>query len=202
MGMDYRQNLLAKAGTWMQARDWKTKLAKSRGYEQSLFEHTLIELDVLLELLPVLASPSHYGLSETEQRVLVVAVIVHDAGKETAAWQAYIRQVQRDRWVPHVIPEFIRVVVPELCAVMGVQETSEPVQRIMAHCAAFHHAKPSRSDGAIMEALLSGGTDRFLTLAHLVNGHRPFLLRFERSRSRGRCKERASAWQARESHPS
>jgi hypothetical protein len=152
----------------MHARGWKTKLAKSRGYEQSLFEHTLIELDVLLELLPVLAIPSHYGLSETEQKVLVVAVIVHDAGKETDAWQAYIRQVQRERWVPHVIPELIRVVVPELCAVMALQEVSDPVQRIMAHCAAFHHAKPGRSDGTIMEAMLSGGTDRFLTLAHLV----------------------------------
>src|SRR5438034_469159 len=38
----------------------------------------------------------------------------------------------------------------------------------MAHCAEFHHAKPGRSDGAIMEAMLGGGSDRFLSLAHLV----------------------------------
>lgn len=38
----------------------------------------------------------------------------------------------------------------------------------MAHCAEFHHNRPGRSDGAIMEAMLGGGSDRFLTLAYLV----------------------------------
>src|SRR5581483_530848 len=166
--MTDRQNLLMRAGAWMQARGWRSKLAKRRGHEQSLFEHTLIELDVLLELLPILASPSHYGLSESEQKILAVAVVVHDAGKETDAWQAYIREAGRERWVSHVIPDLIRVVVPEVCAVMELQDASDSVQAIMAHCAAFHHAKAGRSDGAIMEAILSGGTDRFLTLAHLV----------------------------------
>jgi hypothetical protein len=163
-----RHNVVASASAWMQARGWRTKLAKRRGFEQSLFEHTLIELDVVLELLPVLASSRHYSLSETEQKVLAVAVIVHDTGKETDPWQAYIRDVRPERWVPHVIPELTRTVVPELCAALGFQDLHEPVQRIMAQCADLHHNRPGRSDGAIIEAMLTGGSDRFLTLANLV----------------------------------
>lgn len=163
-----RQEILTRAAAWMQTRSWNQKLAKRRGYEQSLFEHSLIELDVLLELLPILASPRHYGLSETENVTLAVAVLVHDVGKETDAWQAYIRNPRPERWVPHVIPELTRAVVPELCATIGFDDLGELVQRIMAHCAEFHHARPGRSDGAILEAMLTGGSDRFLTLAHLV----------------------------------
>ncbi len=38
-----RQELLTRADGWMQARGRKEKLAKRRGYEQSLFEHSLID---------------------------------------------------------------------------------------------------------------------------------------------------------------
>jgi len=41
-----RVELMTRAATWMQARGWKAKLAKKRGYEQSLFEHSLIEIDI------------------------------------------------------------------------------------------------------------------------------------------------------------
>ncbi|MGH7321085.1 MAG: hypothetical protein ACRELA_15850, partial [Candidatus Rokuibacteriota bacterium] len=165
--MDAR-DLLERAARWMANRGWRGKLAKRRQYEQSLFEHSLIELDVLLELLPILATPKHYGLSEAEQRVLAVAVLAHDVGKETEAWQAYIREPRPGRTVPHVLPELTRTVVPELCAALAFDELDVPVQRIMAHCAEFHHSRPGQSDGAIMEAMLSGASDRFLTLATLV----------------------------------
>lgn len=163
-----RQEIMGKTAAWMQARRWKEKLAKRREYEQSLFEHSLIELDVVLELLPILSDPRHYGLSEDERKILAVAVVAHDVGKETDAWQAYIRNSRPDQSVPHVIPELTRAVVPQLCAALGFHDLGEPLERIMAHCAEFHHARPGRSDGAIIEAMLTGGSDRFLTLARLV----------------------------------
>lgn len=174
-----RTDLMAKTAAWMQARGWKSRLAKKRGYEQSLFEHSLIEVDVLLELLPILGDARHYGLSVAEQRILVVAVLAHDVGKETDAWQRYVRSAGSVSSVPHIIPELTRQIVPELCAVLAFQECDEPVQQIMARCAEFHHNKPGRSDGAILEAMLTGddksqvpssGSDRFLALAHLVKG--------------------------------
>jgi hypothetical protein len=63
-----RQEILTRAAAWTEARGWREKLAKRRGYEQSLFDHSLIELDVLLELLLILASPRHYGLREEGQK--------------------------------------------------------------------------------------------------------------------------------------
>lgn len=107
-------------------------------------------------------------MTETERRILLVAALAHDVGKETDAWQAYVARDQREPTVPHVIPELTTAVVPELCAALGFEDLNDPVQRIMAHCAAFHHSRPGRSDGAILDAMLTGGSDRFLTLATLV----------------------------------
>lgn len=161
-----RQEIMAKAAAWMLTRGWKQKLAKRRNFEQSLFEHSLIELDVFLELCPILANPQHYGLSDTEQKVLAIAILAHDVGKETDSWQTYIQG--KGPSVPHVIPELTRAVIPQLCTALGFENLGDSVQRVMAHCAEFHHNRPGRSDGAILEAMLTGGSDRVLTLAHLV----------------------------------
>lgn len=91
---------IARAGARMQARRWKAKLANRRGYDQDLFGHSLIEVDVLLALLPILSDVRHYGLSEAEQRILAVAVLVHDVGKETDAWQRCVRSAAA---VPYVL---------------------------------------------------------------------------------------------------
>ncbi len=166
LAMD-KQKILTSAMQWMHARSWRSKLAKSRS-GQSLFEHSLAEVDVLLELQPILAEARHYGLTETEGNILAVAALVHDAGKETDEWQRYVRASSPAKWVSHVSPELVRDVVPEVCKALGFDEIAEGVQRTMAHCAELHHTQPGSGDGAIMEALLRGGTDRFLTLAYLL----------------------------------
>lgn len=165
-----RWTLLENAAKWMKMRGWKRKLGKVREREQTLFEHSLIEFDVLLELLPILSTPRHYGLSSTEQEVLMVAVLVHDVGKETDAWQAYVSDPSPERWVPHILPELTGAVIPEICVALQLPDLSQPVQQIMAYCANFHHSRPGKNDGAILGAMLVGGTDRFLTLANLVRG--------------------------------
>jgi hypothetical protein len=162
-----KQQILTSAMQWMNPRGWRNKLAKSRS-GQSLFEHSLVEVDVLLELQPILAEARHYGLTEAEGNILTVAALVHDTGKETDEWQKYVQTSSPTRWVSHVIPELVRGLVPEVCKALGFDDIAEGVQRTMAHCAEFHHTPPGRGDGAVMEALLLGGTDRFLTLAYLV----------------------------------
>ncbi len=68
------------------ARGGQRKLAKRRRREQSLFEHTLIEIDVRLQVLPILAEKRHHELSHAEQRTLLVAVFAHGAATETDAF--------------------------------------------------------------------------------------------------------------------
>jgi CRISPR/Cas system-associated endonuclease Cas3-HD len=114
-----RDELLNKAAAWMIERGWKQKLAKSHPIQQSLFEHSLIELDVLLELLPILSATRHYGLSDEEQQIMLVAVLIHDAGKESDAWQEYIREPLAGRWVSHINPEISRGVALEVCSTLG-----------------------------------------------------------------------------------
>ena len=58
-----KQQILTSAMQWMHARGWRSKLAKSRS-GQSLFEHSLVEVDVLLDLQPILAEARHYGLTK------------------------------------------------------------------------------------------------------------------------------------------
>lgn len=162
-----RAEILARAAAWMHERGWRARLAKKRGYEQSLFEHSLIEVDVLLTLLPILADTRHYGLSEAEQQILVIAVLAHDVGKETDAWQQYVRGL--GAYVPHITPELTREVIPPICAALGFVERAEGT---MAVCAEFHYSRRDWSDSSTMEAELSGdpkhGSDRFLALVHLV----------------------------------
>jgi hypothetical protein len=163
-----RAQIMSAAAKWARSRGWGNTLAKQRTHEQTLLEHSLIEVDVLLEVLPIISSSLHYNLNETEQKILLVAVLAHDIGKETDEWQAYVRDPQPARGIGHIFPELTRAVVPALCTTLGFESLAEPVQRTMAHCAEFHHSRPGRSDGAILEAILTGGSDRFLTLASLV----------------------------------
>lgn len=163
-----REQIMAAATKWAIDRGWRRLLAKRGAFEQSLLEHSLIEVDVLLELLPILSASQHYNLSEVEQKILAVAVLAHDIGKETDEWQAYIRGPQPGRRVSHVVPELTRRVVPTLCTVLGFESLTDPVQRIITHCADLHHSRPGRTDGAILEVMLTGGSDRFLTMASLV----------------------------------
>jgi putative SOS response-associated peptidase YedK len=130
-------DLMERAAKWMIARGWRGKLAKTGRFEQSLFEHSLVELDVLLALLPMLSSPLHYGLTEAEQRILAVAVLVHDVGKETDAWQAYIASHGSTSWVSHILPELSQRVVPEVCTALGLPEFNGRVERIMGFSEAF-----------------------------------------------------------------
>ena len=71
-------------------RGWKKLTAKRLQYEQSLFEHTMVELDALLSLLPILRQPNHFHLTEEEEKILIASVIAHDAGKEKPECQEYV----------------------------------------------------------------------------------------------------------------
>src|SRR6185312_4395187 len=139
------QKILSCAMTWMRQRNWRERLAKSQS-GQSLYEHSLIELDVFLRLAPILRDPKHYGLSDLEESVLTVSLLVHDAGKETDEWQAYVKSAGTVPWLSHILPELSEKLVPGICAELSLADMSSDVHRVMVHCAGIHHDRPGRSD--------------------------------------------------------
>ena len=161
------QQILAAAMTWMRQRKWREKLAKSRS-GQSLYEHTLIELDAFLQVAPILRDPKRYGLTELENWIMIVALIVHDAGKETDAWQDYVTSRGAVQRVSHVLPELAEKLVPDICAALCIDGIGAGVHQVITQCAGIHHDRPGRSDAAILKAMLTDVPSRFVTLANLV----------------------------------
>lgn len=139
-------------------------MAKQKQYNQSLFEHTLLELDVTMQLLPILKRPGHFDLSSEEERILVVAVVAHDIGKERREWQDYV--LGRRGFVSDVDPELTRKVLPNLCSSLGFAGLDEKVIKIIENCVNLHMSH-ERHDTNVIAAILQGN-DRWYTLANLV----------------------------------
>ncbi len=154
-----------KAAEWMMRRGWKRLTAKRLDFEQSLFEHTMVELDALLSLFPILRKAEHFGLVEDEEVILAASVIAHDAGKEKPEWQQYI--LGRGPYVSDVDPELTRRIIPELCCFLGFESLGESVVNVMENCVNLH-MRHERSDANVVRALLQGG-GRWKTLADLVD---------------------------------
>lgn len=91
---------------------WKRLLGKRIRYEQSLFEHSLNTLDVVLTYLSIFRQAWHPPLTRDEEVALIVTAMAHDAGKATDDFQRYIRG--ESGWVGHWSPELTQGLVGEL----------------------------------------------------------------------------------------
>ncbi len=156
--------VLKKASEWMLARGWKRKIAKRRQFDQSLFEHSLVELDAALQLLPILRQPHHFGLSPEEEQVLVISLVAHDVGKERSEWQDYI--LGRRGFLSDVDPVLTRKALPDLCAALGFSGLDAKVMAVIENCINLHMSR-ERRDTTVVMALLQGA-ERWYTLANLV----------------------------------
>lgn len=165
-----RQLVHQQAVEWMVQRRWrhlwgKRGNAKKPSFTQSLLQHTDIELNALLTLMPILADKNHYDLSEHEQQTIIAGCIAHDVGKEKAAWQAYVQE--QGPWVPHVIPSLTDEVVPRLVQVLGFDERIIPD---VVACVNLHMAStrtPTNITGVL--AGRSRNSHRWNTLARIVD---------------------------------
>src|SRR5215217_8499131 len=99
--------------------DWRRLTAKSRGFEQSLFDHTRIEIDALLQLAPIFSQRAHFGLTDDELEILVVALMAHDMGKQLPEWQDYIQG--RGGPLSDVNRRLTAEVVPTLYPTLGLE---------------------------------------------------------------------------------
>lgn len=159
------KEIQAKAIDWMIRRGWKRLTAKRRGFEQSLFEHTAVEVDALLSLVPILRKPEHFATEEYEEKILIASLIAHDVGKEKGEWQKYL--FAKGNYISDVDPELTRKTIPELCLALGFKELGDGVLKVIENCINLH-MRHERGDANVMSALLKGG-DRWKTLADLVD---------------------------------
>jgi hypothetical protein len=118
MNMDSQteyEALREKILTFMIKRGWKDKIAKRRGFEQSLLGHSANCLDVMLTLLPALRM--RMRLSEEQEQALILGISIHDVAKERDEWQAYVRG--EGEYEPHIIPEYTVEAVKALAEQLG-----------------------------------------------------------------------------------
>ena len=160
--MDY-QAFRLKAVEFMRNRDWKKKIAKRRGFEQSLFDHTLIEIDVLITLLPLLQHTFSPPLTESEEQVLLTSVLAHDVGKELDEWQEYV--MGRRDFLSDVNRELAEEVVPELASQFGFNGVEEMLSSVLLHM------RHERTPANVTSRLLFGQhtNPRWKTLADIVD---------------------------------
>jgi len=142
---------------FMIQRGWKDRIAKRRGFEQSLLEHSVNCLDVLLTLLPMLET--RLNLTREEEQALILGMAIHDVAKERDEWQAYIAGT--GKYEPHVIPEYTVEAVEALAEWLGFGGQDD------ARAGANLHMKSIRTAARIFSEAQNAGP-RVVLLQRLV----------------------------------
>jgi len=162
--MDY-QAIRQKAAEWMIARGWKRRTAKRGSFNQSLFEHTIYELDALLTLWPIL-SPS-WGLTEDDMAGLIVGTVAHDVGKETPEWQNYVlAEKETMTYTPHIVEDLTQAAVDRLCQDLGLSGSLDDAKAFVR----YHMQATKTTDSLILDVIHKGNkSDRWMTLSGIVS---------------------------------
>ncbi|OGF68312.1 MAG: hypothetical protein A2Y62_11480 [Candidatus Fischerbacteria bacterium RBG_13_37_8] len=153
------------AAKWMMERNWKRLTAKKREFEQSLFEHTMVELDAMMQILEILRKPQHFRFSQDEEQILIASIIAHDVGKEKKEWQDYI--LGKKGFVSDIDPELTKRIISPLCNSLGFIGIEGKIIKVIENCINLH-MKHERSDSKVMAAIIAGA-DRWKTLANIVD---------------------------------
>jgi hypothetical protein len=162
---DLRQRIEG-AIAWMRAKGWQRVLAK-RGtagrpvHVQTLFDHTLNLLEVLVGLAPFLVGQwgGRAAFSIEEFETLFAAVLGHDVGKGTEPWQQYVKGL--GAWVSHIRPDLVNEVVAEWLKADQRADASIVVQR--------HHAGDKELEAEHLAGVLGGKHGRrHVDLARLL----------------------------------
>jgi hypothetical protein len=161
--MDYN-DIRQKATAWMITRDWKRRTAKRGGFNQSLFEHTIYELDALLTLWPILSKS--WGLGEQDLAALAVGSVAHDVGKEMPEWQNY---VLADRgtvpYTPHIVEDLTQAAVDKLFEALGLTGSLDDAKAFVR----YHMQATKTSDSLIFDVINKGSkSNRWMTLSNIV----------------------------------
>ena len=150
--LDY-QKFIMEAADFMLEQGWKEKTAKKGQFVQSLFDHTIIEIDALISLLPLLRQSFIPPFTEQEEQIILMGVLLHDIGKELDEWQEYV--LGRSEYISHVNCELVEQVVFELTAQFRVTGIEEILSSIVLHM------RNERSQAKVINRLLFGERVQF-----------------------------------------
>jgi hypothetical protein len=145
--------------------NWLRRLGKARGGEQTLLNHSLSVLDTLAVCLPFVAEESYPPLTQLEARGVLVAAFVHDAGKASEGFQAYLRGEGPP--VEHVEPESIRSLAVAAAAEAGIK-LDNAIDDVVSQ-AVLHDRRMRRSRGELSERERDHQSLRWRKLADLVD---------------------------------
>lgn len=157
------QDFREKAVEFMLNRGWKEKTAKKQIFEQSLFDHTITELDAAIALLPLLRQSFAPPFTGQEERVILTGILLHDVGKELPEWQEYV--LGRRGFESDVNREHAERMVSELATQFGFSGIEEILSAVLLHM------RHERSQAKVVTRLLFGGhtNPRWKTLADIVD---------------------------------
>lgn len=153
-----------KAAQWMIARGWKRITAKQGVFNQSLFEHTIYELDALLALWPIISKSLRLG--EQDFAGLIVGTVAHDAGKESAEWQSYVLADKGTLpYTPHVVEDLTEAAVGRLFESLGLSGSFDDAKAFVR----YHMQATKTTDSLIFDVINKGSkSDRWMTLSSIV----------------------------------
>lgn len=166
LGGDFSRVRAAFARTVLElALEWDRRLGKARGGEQTLLAHALSVFDTLAACLPFAAEESYLPLTRLEVQGLFLAAFVHDAGKVSDAFQAYLRDEGPP--VEHVEPETIRALAIAAAREAGI-DLGDAVDDVVSQ-AVLHDRRMRRDRGELSEWARDHESLRWRKLADLVD---------------------------------
>ena len=153
-----------KAAQWMITRNWKRITAKRGNFNQSLFEHTIYELDVLFTLWPILSK--NWRLGEQDLSALAVGSVAHDVGKETPEWQNYaLADKGTVLYTPHVTEDLTQAAVDRLFEALGLTGSLDDAKAFVR----YHMQATKTTDSLIFDVINKGDkSNRWMTLSNIV----------------------------------
>lgn len=153
-----------KAAEWMMARGWKRITAKRGSFNQSLFEHTIYELDALLTLWPIISVS--WGLGEEDLAGLVAGTVAHDVGKETPEWQNYILAGKGAvPYTSHTVENLTQAAIDAVFEALGLTGSLDDAKTFVR----YHMQATKTIDSLIFDVINKGSkSKRWMTLATIV----------------------------------
>ncbi|MCK8825367.1 hypothetical protein [Fuchsiella alkaliacetigena] len=139
-------DIRGKIVNYLISRKWKNKLAKANYNDQSkkqesLLEHTVKCLDIMIVLIPILRHEKLLGFTKEEEQALILATAVHDAGKEQNKWQEYL--FNQEEYVDETNSELIEEVIFNLIEILDFSKVSIELIKTLAELHMKKHRTPA-----------------------------------------------------------